>query len=371
MKYRQDPNDFIVEEIATHNIQKKGEYKIFTLEKTGIDILSIFDIIFQTYHVPKSEIGIAGNKDTYAKTKQFITVPKKYNLESTDDIKITFLGFVNKPIRLGDLTGNKFSITVRDIKGDELKFIKENSKSVKNGIPNYYDSQRFGSVINKKFIGHYLVKKDFESAVKQFLTGVYGYDSDERKEDKEMILGSWPKFDIAVKSNDLREVINQYKKIKKWIVAYKFISPRLRLLFISSYQSHIWNECIKLWLKTRIENIDLYTVPYVLGEIVFNKKKIENIPQTFQTMSHKIKPEKHEEGILTKVLKKENVSISEFNIRQTGNFFKSQKRDIMIYPTNFHIEDPIKDGNTYKISLEFTLPKGSYATMVLKKIFEQ
>lgn len=371
MKYRQHPEDFIVEEIADHKIQQKGKYKLYTLEKEDIETMSLLDTISTFLNVPKMEIGIAGIKDTHAKTKQYITVPQKYELKTVKSIKVEFIGYVNQPLQLGDLKANKFIITVREIEDDQIDQVWENAKSVEDGVPNYYDTQRFGSVVDNKFVGKYLIKKDYEAAVKHYLTASYKSDSEQRINDKENIFHSWPEFNRTIESHDLRKVVLEYKHTKKWLRAYKYISQPLRLLFVSSYQSYLWNECIKLLLEEKVENKDLYVIPYVLGELVFNKVKVDSLPKTFQTISHRIKQLDYEEKIIDEVLNKEGITIPEFNIRQTGNFFKSQSRDIMLFPEDFYIHDPKRNGETYDVTVEFTLSKGCYATMVLKKIFGQ
>lgn len=363
MKYRQIPEDFIVEELADHKISKNGKYKLYILEKEGIETFELLDMISKDEGIPRRDICIAGIKDTYAQTKQYITIPRRYELN-----KLKLVGYVDRPLKLGDLIGNKFIITVREIEKEEIDEILYHAESIKYGIPNYFDSQRFGSVHDKVFIAKFLIKKDYEGAVKQYLTSYTSADEEEVINDKNNILESWPLFNIEIKNYELKRIIEEYKKLGKWNIVYKKISPYIRGLFISSYQSYLWNECIKLLLEKQVYQKELYSVPYAVDELTFFKNKV-NLPETFQKLSHKVIPEEHEKEIIGEVLEKEGITIKQFNIRQSGNFFKSQKRDILIYPEDFEISKPVKDGNSYSMTVKFTLPKGCYATMVLKKIF--
>jgi len=371
MKYRKTPEDFIVEEIADHKVLKQGTHKLYTLEKESIETFALLDMMSRENNIPRSEINIAGLKDTHAKTKQYLTIPRNYNIKSLKNAKLTLVGYLNHALRLGDLDGNKFIITVKGIEKHELSGILENSKSVNSGIPNYFDSQRFGNVIDGKFIGKLLVEKNYEQAVKQFLTGFSETDSDQRDEDKENIHNSWPEFNIKIHSFDLNKVVQTYKRTKKWIIAYKMITPALKQMFVSSYQSYLWNECIKTILKNSAPEEELSYVPYAVNELIFNKYELENIPEIFQTISHKINFLDSEEKIIKEVLDSEGLKIENFNIRQTGNFFKSNERDVMLYPKDFKMQEPILDGDRYIITVEFSLGRGSYATMILKKIFGQ
>ncbi|MCF7860945.1 tRNA pseudouridine(13) synthase TruD [Candidatus Woesearchaeota archaeon] len=369
MKYRQKTDDFIVEEIANHNVLNKGKFKLYSLEKEGVETFALIETLSGEFNIPRNDLGIAGMKDTYALTKQYITVPSKYDLRDVDDIRIDFLGYLNQPIRLGDLDSNKFEITVRDI--NEIENIKKNAEQIEYGIPNYFDSQRFGSVVNNEFIGRLLVKKDYEGAMKLYLTSISENDSEERAKDKERILESWGVFDIEIYSHDLKRIISEYKRTNKWIIAYKYITASLRQLFISSYQSYIWNECIKELLRQNVESSKLFSIPYAVDELVFCKEEMKGLPGSFQTISHRLKPREYEKVILDRVLGREDLEISNFNIRQTGNFFKSHERDVIMHPRDFHLGEAVREGEGYSITVKFSLPKGSYATVVLKEVFGQ
>jgi tRNA pseudouridine13 synthase len=221
MKYRKTPEDFIVEEVADHKILKKGAYKLFTLEKEGIETFELLNFISKENSIPRKDIGIAGMKDTHARTIQYVTVPQRYDIEELEDVEIKFLGYLNNPIRLGDLTANRFIITIREIEEDEMQIALENAKTIKYGIPNYFDNQRFGSVSDNQFIAKHIIKKDYESAVKQYLTTFTPYDRLQIITDKQNILASWPTFDTEIKSHSLRSVTDEYKKTKNWIMVYK------------------------------------------------------------------------------------------------------------------------------------------------------
>jgi tRNA pseudouridine13 synthase len=307
MKYRKTPEDFIVEEVADHKILKKGAYKLFTLEKEGIETFELLNFISKENSIPRKDIGIAGMKDTHARTIQYVTVPQRYDIEELEDVEIKFLGYLNNPIRLGDLTANRFIITIREIEEDEMQIALENAKTIKYGIPNYFDNQRFGSVSDNQFIAKHIIKKDYESAVKQYLTTFTPYDRLQIITDKQNILASWPTFDTEIESHSLRSVTDEYKKTKNWIRVFKKMPPPLRMFYVAAYQSYIWNECVKTLLMDKVEKEKLYSVPYALGELTFYNEKIDDIPKTIQKISHKIIPEKYEKEVIEQVLKREGL----------------------------------------------------------------
>lgn len=369
MKYRQKPSDFIVEEIANHNIlnidNPDANYKLYLLTKENIETFSLIEKLSSENNIPKIEIGFAGLKDTHAITKQYISIPKKYDLKSSN---VKFLGYISEKIKLGNLQGNRFILTINELTKSEIDEMYEYSKYINDGIINYFDSQRFGSVIKNKFIGKYLIQKKYEEAVKIYLTNYVESENRNIIFDKEKILSSWNIFNIKINNNNLRKIVFEYKKTKNWLKAYKLIPSSLKELYISSYQSYIWNECIKKIIYLNSKKQNLFVVPYYIDELYFSKEKL-NLPKTFQTISHKIVLKDYEKNIVEEILKKEEITISQLNIRQTGNFFKTNERDIIVYPKDFKIFSPIKIKNLYSVKISFELPKGSYATIVLKYLF--
>jgi tRNA pseudouridine13 synthase len=153
-------------------------------------------------------------------------------------------------------------------------------------------------------------------------------------------------------------------------------------MFVNAYQSYLWNECIKEILKKIVGKERLYNIDYNIGALLFYKKLIDNeikkIPSTFQTISPSMKfSSELEEEIIRDIIAKENIKLENLDIeKETGNFFKTRKREIILKPQEFSISelkiDEInnkKEKKRYKTVLSFILPKGSYATLITKRIF--
>ena len=152
MILKQLPEDFIVEEIPNFKIsQNKDRYQIFLMEKRELDTFDAIKIISKELKIPLPKIGFAGLKDKHGLTRQYISIPVEQHIEKKDirNIKLEFVGYHNKRIETGDLIGNKFTITVRNIQKGETPGIYSRAKTIPEiGVPNYFDSQRFGSVIH-------------------------------------------------------------------------------------------------------------------------------------------------------------------------------------------------------------------------------
>ena len=386
MKIKQKPEDFIVEEVTGIKPKtKKDKYKIYKMEKTGLDTFEALSIISKKTNIPLRQIGFAGLKDKHAVTRQYVSVPAEYNLDikNTKNLSLCFQGYNDKKIVTGDLKGNFFMVTVRDITQKKLEKVKENIETVKNlGVPNYYDSQRFGSVIKKQFIFKYILQKNYEKAVKIFLTSYTKNESRFMKEEKRKILANWHQLrNIKVKNWVFKKIIDEYLKTGSWLRAYRKTPVMIREIHKNAYQSYIWNECLKETLKTCVDNRKLFPIKYKPGFLLFYKnlssRELKTLPVFLKTLSHRVILNDEQKMIVNKVLSKEGILLSDLDVKKnTGVYFKTVNRHVIIKPRGFIVSNPEKDelnssknSARYKVEFSFSLPKGSYATMVTKGVF--
>ena len=386
MKLKQLPTDFIVEEISNIRVtQEIDDQAIFLLEKKEIDTYNAINSIAKKIHIPLSEIGYAGLKDKHALTRQYISIPTHYKAQNTkiDALNIQLVGYHRKKIKIGDLKGNKFTIIVHDVRNSELDDVFEIAETIsRSGVPNYFDSQRFGSVIKKEFIAKYVIKKDYEQAVKLYLTAYFESEPRRIKNEKSKILAGWNDLcNVAVGDKVFAIIIKEYLKTNSWLAAYKKIPANLRKMFVNAYQSYIWNECIKEVLKTCVDERKLYSIDYAAGSLTFyetlSENEIQYIPLTFRTVSDEAIFPDFEKQVIDFVLLNQGIRLADLNIElETGSFFKSHARPIIVIPENFLISDPVKDelndikrASKFEIEVSFSLPKGSYATIVTKHLF--
>jgi tRNA pseudouridine13 synthase len=440
MKLRQLPADFKVEEIGDIPISKtKDNFKLYTLEKEGIETFYLLSYLSKKNNIPSSELSVAGLKDKHAVTKQYLTIPAKYDLMTTQEknFSIRFVGYTNRKLKLGDLQGNRFEITVRDIKKGELDGVYEKARTIAQiGVPNYFDSQRFGSALSGEFIAKCILQKDYERAVKIFLTSFTKSEKRSTKDEKRSILTNWGDLSrLRLSNKTLAIPIEEYLRTKSWLSAYKRIPPNLREIFISAYQSWLWNECVKELLRRNLNTKYLYSIEYNIGSLLFYKKlahdEMQRLPKAFKTVSDEIvaywqcrssstatlrsvsqrdnqtrqgdvpygdvesgeresksgawrgAAEKDsmrlEKSIIDKILAKEGIMIEDFKIKDVvGNFFKTREREVILRPSGFSIKQPMIDelndngrDSRFKIVVSFTLPKASYATIIIKRLFNQ
>ncbi len=228
MKLKQQPTDFIVEEIPDYPLSlEKDEHTVFLLEKQEIDTFDAIRRIAQRLRISLFEIGYAGLKDKHAHARQYISIPTMYKVQDLkmESLVLTLVGYRRKKI---------FSIVARDIQAEELPVISQMAETISSsGVPNYFDSQRFGSVINRVFIGREVMLKHYEVAVKQYLTTYQKSEPKKIKNEKRRILSSWNDLsNIRLFNKAFSAVIKEHLKTNDWRAAYCKIPAHLREMYI-------------------------------------------------------------------------------------------------------------------------------------------
>ncbi len=325
---KQIPEDFIVREVKKLNLSP-GRFAYIKVKKKLRNTLDVAKEISKQLGIKEKQIGFAGSKDKHAITEQHFSVEgvkeERINNLKIENVSLEFVGYGKTPLSLGDLEGNRFEIVVRDL--DDVK-IKE-----VNFVENYFDEQRFSS--HNSAIGKHLIKKEF--------------------------------YDTLKLIDDFRIKEHLEKHPKDYIGAIKKLPSRLVLMYVHAYQSYLWNETLADYLHQFIHK----EVTYSLGKFVFNEKKTSlAIPLIgFDTEFDDDKIE----NIVVEILEKEGINFSDFVIKQIPELSREgELRNAFVDVKNFKLgsleEDDLNIGKK-KVRVSFTLGKGSYATMVIRKLF--
>ncbi len=172
---------FCVEEVPLYEFSQSGEHLILKLRKKNLTTWEALDILSNYLGIPKREFGYAGLKDKNAITIQYISLPKKYKdkIEKFEhqQIKILETTYHNNKIRIGHLKGNKFWLRFKKVFGANLTKLNSIINWIKsNGIPNYYGAQRFGNSKTNYIEGKDIVEGELklrDKKKREFLIGAY------------------------------------------------------------------------------------------------------------------------------------------------------------------------------------------------------
>lgn len=371
--------DFVVEERAEIPFHENGDFGVYLLKKRGWDTLQLIKHILKSFKI-SSSISYGGKKDKHGITTQFITIKGRKDLSMEgEDFSLKLIGFSNRPMGPDLITSNYFNIVLRNIK--DLDGILCNIEEIKKfGVPNFFNDQRFRSFDPERgFFAEKILKKHWNGALQVFLTSVYpDMKGDEKRRRMEIFKNwkTWNKcFEIAETKIE-KKIFKILIEENDFVKALHLIPKEEVSILYSSYQSHLWNEILRRLLKIKVS--DIYEIKGIEGPYLFWKKLdtetfsyLNNLK--IPTPSHKIEFQDNlVEKIYNEILLEEGLKRNSFKTSVLRKvYFRSFPRKALIIPENFKVleegDDELHIGKK-KIRIEFSLPRGSYATIITKRL---
>lgn len=298
------PEDFIVQEIPSLEFKPTGKYLYFWLNKRAYTTLDAVQDIAEFLHLPVHQIGVAGNKDKHAVTKQLCSVAARFKKQleqfSHKKIWLETTGFGNEQLAAGMLQGNTFKIIVRN-----ADYIQQK----KQWFINRFGEQRFSS--HNVDIGRALLQKNFTQA-------------------------------ITLLQQTHQRFIHPHSDA---VHTLRTLPQKILRLTIHAYQSWLWNQAVDLCAK--------HTTPSetaILQLPGFGFDGDETLRKTYEQL-----------------LNKDQLTIDSFVLRALPDLSaEACERNVWIKVTDLIIQQV----SPQTILLTFTLPKGSYATEVVRQLFE-
>jgi tRNA pseudouridine13 synthase len=382
MKIKEKLEDFVVSEIADIYPEGKGEYSLYMLKKLNISTWDALGKIAKKLRISMDSINYGGLKDKKAIAHQFITIkggPKRDIKEK--EFELIYLGKTTKPMSKDLLIGNKFEIIVRDFQIDEKKFDREVELVRKFGLSNYFNEQRFGSIkSSKEFAAKEIILGNYERALYLMMAEGSAVDIEKTRKFRECLKKHWGNFEKCLefaKVNWEKNLLNfliTHKPSKRTFKRALNLVDKEYLFFLgNAYQSYLWNEVLKEVIL-RLE-IPYFEISYLLGKLFFYKEVpadkweiLQNLKLPLPSPKLKFK-EKFEnlnlEEIYNEICKREGLhNIKNLRSFIKGLIFKTYPRPAVIFPEKLEWE---KLNNT-TIKINFTLEKGAYATLVVKRL---
>lgn len=396
--------DFKVEEISKVAIYNEGNFLIAELIKKNWETNLAIKAIARSLGISYKRIGFAGTKDKRALTKQLISI---YNVSEEllknvklNGIELRVLGRSSRPVVLGDLKGNRFEIAIRNI---ELEFdiLKERVDSITSelltfgGVPNFFGMQRFGTrrPITAE-VGKAILDGDLEKAAMIYIAKPSEGEPEEVRNMREYVyetkdfnwgLKHYPKY-LKYERAMMHELLKQ----RDFETAFRVLPLSLRQMFIHAYQAIIFNRILSRRIKAGVPLNQA-----LLGDIVCfadenglpNPKDLrlvspENLDNTniliakgrayitapvigYETPLSEGKPGEIERAVLSEA----GITGQEFKVKTMPELSSKGLRRSMILRVDpsFQISMDELNPNRRKLVLYFSLPKGSYATSLLRE----
>jgi tRNA pseudouridine13 synthase len=222
----------------------------------------------------------------------------------------------------------------------------------------------------------------WEEALKLALMAPYEFDRREAKREKATLAahwGDWTTLKAKLPRGHARSLVDylvSHPTDFKGAVAR--LRPELQGLYLSAYQSYLWNKMLAAALTRTLGPENLAFVELKLGRVpvpvrVPDDKRTEWESLTLPLPSSRVKPVPGAlwSDIAEEVLRAEGLTLAELRIKGMEKpFFSKGERLACVRPANLSNSDEPDDARSgkRKLVLKFDLPRGSYATMLVKRI---
>jgi tRNA pseudouridine13 synthase len=384
MKLKQLPDDFYVEETTDVVPAQTGPFALYRMEKRGWSTPDALIPLRQRWRVEPRRISFGGLKDRHAWTIQYLTIlhgPRRGFHHH--DITVTHLGWTDEPYTSQSIRCNRFRLTLRDLTAEAV----EQAEAALNriavaGLPNYFDDQRFGSVAGagEEFIARLLVRGRFEEALRLALTAPYEFDRGPERKEKTLLRerwGDWKGLANSLRPGHARRLVD-YLRVHPgdYRGAVAGLRPELRGLYLSAYQSHLWNRMLARWLMTRLRPEQLQPVALRMGEAPFpidldadQQAELAALHLPLPSSRLKLEPGDPRAELVQFVLAEEKLELHDMQVRGVREmFFSKGERAGLCMPAQLTHESAADElhPKRSKLTLAFDLPRGCYATLVVK-----
>lgn len=338
--FQQTIERFFVEEVPLYTFSGSGNYLILKIKKTDMSTWKLITVLAKATGLQERDIGYAGLKDKNATTIQYISLPKQVEKElnknlTTEKIEILHRTYNKAPIKIGHLKGNRFSIILHNINEKDAKFFNTTAKKLqKEGIPNYYGYQRFGEDSRS-----YMQGKEIAHSGKRL------------KGSKEKLLVS------AYQSHLYNRWLSSRVKLSTIIHANNTIDAAKKLQYPEDLVKELAKQphFFKLFLGDII-------MPYPYGKDNY----VKDMMQSSQAFAQKkISPTGLLCGANVERAKSDAYYLEEPFDDTELHSLKGDRHFAWIWPKE--VETAYNE-NTQKLTVEFYLPKGAYATTFLEEI---
>jgi tRNA pseudouridine13 synthase len=381
------PEDFFVQEIPIYEPSGEGEHVFAEIQKINLTTFDAINRIADALKISNRAIGYAGLKDARAITRQAFSIPGTTEAAvmglKFPNLSILWAARHNNKLRLGHLKANRFAIKIRDVNPtDVIKIRPVLAELQRLGMPNYFGEQRFGRRNDNDRLGAAYVSADHK-ALLSLLLGTPRHEVDDAQEtaaraafdrhELEESMRLWPR-----RAGMERRILHRLLKTHRPSAAVWAIDEKLRRLWVSALQSRVFNEIV----SRRIESLGTL----INGDFAMKHENgagflVESAEQEQpRADAFEISPTGPLIGFRVTLPRDEPLRIeqevfSAYNLKpedfkRTGQLrVKGDRRPLRVQPTDVDVAAGSDEFGPH-ITVAFTLPAGSFATVLLRELMK-
>jgi tRNA pseudouridine13 synthase len=387
VKIKQQPEDFQVDEQTDVIPGSEGRFALYRLTKRGWTTHDALGVVRRRWNLDRQRVSFGGLKDRHALTSQYFTVLRGPSRKlAQQGIAVEYLGQVARPFTADDIRANAFRITLRALTEPQVQRATEALEQVRHdGLPNYFDDQRFGSVsTDGEFVARNIIFGQHEKALRLAFAAPYEHDRSAVKKEKAILRehwGDWARCKELLPRSHARSLVDYLLHHPgDFRGTLDRLSPDLRGLYLSAYQSHLWNQSLARWIMGRFPAENLVHVPLRFGPAPIPRGLAESsnhelgLRQIPLPSPRLVFPTEGTEDVLAamqEVFAQHGITPEQLKLRGFRKmFFSRGERAAWYFPAELTYNsggDPLHVSR-WQIQLSFELPRGCYATLLIKRI---
>jgi len=385
MRLKSAPADFVVVERLGLSLARSGPWAVYRVQKVGKTTLNVQIRLASELGLGRGQVIFPALKDKNAAAVQHLSLPAGLPAELGGEGYVgKRIGYLDRPLTPTDLVGNRFSLCVREISQSEAEQLQSAMILLQDrGMPNYFDQQRFGSYVEGwGFMGKTILQRDAEGAVYAYLCRPFIGDPRAISRFKERARALWPDW-AAMMAEAPRP--SNYRSVLTYLIdhpdgyrkALNLIPQRLLSIYLSAYQSYLWNQiAAELVMEMRQGGTNDGPTVEVLDQRlpVYAKMSQRNTTAwadyQLPLPSHTARYDRRAEPMVEALLKEDGFVLNDLKARILKQAYVTKNsRPLLVFPRRVVVGDIVDDerySGRHKIQVAFDLPRGSYATLVLR-----
>jgi tRNA pseudouridine13 synthase len=384
---KQRAEDFFVQEIPIYEPSGAGEHVFAEVQKINLTTFDAINRIADALKISNRDIGYAGLKDARALTRQIFSIPG-VSEAAVMGLKVPDLTFLwaarhGNKMRIGHLKANRFAIKIRDVAPtDVIKLRPVLTELHRRGMPNYFGEQRFGRRNDNDKLGAAYVRGDHKALLSELL-GHPDPAIDDSETAKARAAFDRGELDEAMRlfprhHGMERRVLHRLIKTHRPSSAVWSIDEKLRRLWVSALQSRLFNEIV----AKRIDSLDRL----MPGDFAYKHENgacflVEDAAQEQpRAQAFEISPTGPLLGYRVSMPQGEPLRIEQEafaahgltpqDFKRAGALrVKGDRRPLRVRPEDIDLAAGVDEHGSY-ITVAFTLPAGSFATVLLRELMK-
>jgi tRNA pseudouridine13 synthase len=386
MKLKRQPDDFLVEEIPLVTPSDEGRFVFYRLTKRGLGTLEAIEAVCRRWNLAGRRVSYGGLKDRHARTVQYLTIadgPLR-NLRETN-FELEPLGRLAAPYGPAHFQGNRFVVVLREMPAAAIdRACRAIGELPRDGLPNYFDDQRFGSVgSDGEFIAAAWLRGDCERALWLALAAPNPADRPGTKAEKQVLRESWcrwPEAKARLGRSHARSLVTYLADHPAdFRGAFARLRRELRSLYFSAFQSHLWNQMLGGWIEQTTRPEQRVAMAFKTGSLPIQRHLDPDQASALAQLRIALptartpRPDGPLGAVAQAVLEPLGLAWEDLRVKHLKDvFFSKGLRPALFFArdlTHSVTRDELYPGRQ-KLQLGFELPKGAYATLVVKRVTE-